>query len=269
MTGLLDYLAGETVLHRLHPLTKLFFAFALSASCFITQRPAVVAAVIMLILLLSLLAGGRTAAPKTDAAPNETVIKRTLHILRSLSKLAVLLFVIQALFIGDGVPVFSVWVITVTREGLIFSLLFALRLIAAALPLTLMFSVTRLSDLAAALTRTVGLPYKYAFVLTTALRFIPVFSTEMRGIIEAQLARGVDFETKNLVKKLRLLLPLCVPLLMSSVRRIDSAALSAELRGFHFRTRYSGWKRFAFGRADLAAFLLGALTVATAALVNG
>ncbi|MDR2521916.1 MAG: energy-coupling factor transporter transmembrane protein EcfT [Spirochaetaceae bacterium] len=262
MSGLLEYLSGGTVLHRLHPLTKLGCAFVLSASCFITRRPAVVAGIIVLNFVLALLSGGGTGA----AAGDETVAHRTLRILRPLVKLAVVLFVVQVLFVREGRAVFSAGGIVITREGLAFSLLFALRLVAATLPPSLVLSVTRPSDLAAALTRTLGLPYKYAFVLTTALRFIPVFSTEMRGIIEAQIARGVDFETKNIVKKLRLLLPLCVPLLMSSVRRVDSAALSAELRGFHFRTRYSGWKRFPFGRNDIAAILLAVLPLAVSFL---
>ena len=69
--------------------------------------------------------------------------------------------------------------------------------------------------------------------------------------MEAQTARGVEFDTKNFMKKLRLLLPLCVPLLISSVRKIDGAAISTELRGFHLRKRNSSYKKYDFGKMDV------------------
>jgi energy-coupling factor transport system permease protein len=84
----------------------------------------------------------------------------------------------------------------------------------------------------------------------------------MEAIMEAQIARGVDFDTKNFFKKIRLLLPLCVPLLVSSVRRIEEGAISAELRGFNFRTPSSGYKRYPLGwRDSLALLALAAIIV--------
>jgi energy-coupling factor transport system permease protein len=133
------------------------------------------------------------------------------------------------------------------------------------MPLTLMLSVTRMSDISNVLNRYPGIPYKYTFALTTAIRFIPLFSSEMEGIMEAQIARGVEFDTKNFFKKIRLILPLCVPLLISTVRKIEGGAISAELRGFNFRTRASGYKRYPFSAAD-AAFLLLCVLVITAAV---
>jgi energy-coupling factor transport system permease protein len=109
-------------------------------------------------------------------------------------------------------------------------------------------------------------PYKYAFVLTTAMRFIPLFSEEMAAIVEAQTARGVEFDTKNFVKKIRLLMPLCVPLLISSVRRIEVGAISAELRGFNLRNRASGYKRYAFGVSDALSIAACCAVVALCAM---
>ena len=121
-----------------------------------------------------------------------------------------------------------------------------------------------MSDISASLTRTFGIPYKYAFSLTTAMRFIPVFSAEMAGIIDAQMARGIEFDTKNFFKKIKLFLPLCAPLLITSVRKIEGGAISAELRGFNFRTRNSGWKQYPLRAADLAAFVFCGLLIAFA-----
>jgi energy-coupling factor transport system permease protein len=252
MTGFLDYVPGVSPLHRLHPLTKLILSVLLCAACFITERHLLILAVILLTLGLNVLAGSAG---------------RALGILFSLGKFALLLFAVQALFVRQGTPLLSLPLgIVITGQGLLFSLLFVLRLLAAALPLALMFSVTRMSDIANVLVRDLRIPYKYAFVLTTAMRFIPLFSQEMAGIMEAQIARGVEFDTRNFFKKVRLLLPLCVPLLISSVRKIEGGAISAELRGFNLRNRHSGYKRYSFTWRDGTAFLLGALLIAAAML---
>jgi energy-coupling factor transport system permease protein len=104
-------------------------------------------------------------------------------------------------------------------------------------------------------------------VLTTAIRFIPLFADEMAAIIDAQVARGVDFDTRNFFKKIKLLLPLCVPLLISSVRRVEGGAISAELRGFNFRNPRSGYKRYPFSSRDIVALLALAAVIAGAVLM--
>ena len=91
---------------------------------------------------------------------------------------------------------------------------------------------------------------------------------EMSGIMEAQTARGVEFDTKNAAKKLGMLLPLCVPLLISSVRRTGATATAAKARGFELRTRQSGYKRYSFGAVDLMGFLVSAALIAGAALIR-
>ncbi len=125
-----------------------------------------------------------------------------------------------------------------------FSLLFVLRMIAATLPLAVMLSVTQISDLSGMLVEKLRVPYKYVFALTTSMRFIPSFAAEPGDIMAAQTARGVDFDTRNIFRKIRLILPLCVPLLISSVARIDRGAISAELRGFSLRRRGASYKSY-------------------------
>ena len=67
-----------------------------------------------------------------------------------------------------------------------------------------------------------------------------MFMNDMKGIMEAQTARGVEFDAGGIVRKVRLMVPLCVPLLVSSVRKTNSAAIAAEVRGFNLRTAASG-----------------------------
>jgi energy-coupling factor transport system permease protein len=253
VTGLLDYVPGNSFLHRLNPLTKLILAFGLCASCFVTDSVFTVLGIMALDMALAGIGG---------------VFSRSLKTFLSLVKLSLLLFVVQVLFAGEGTVLLNLPLgFRVTGPGLRFSLLFVSRLIAATLPLTLMLSVTRMSDISNVLNRRLRIPYKYTFALTTAIRFIPLFAGEMEAIIEAQIARGVDFDTKNFFKKIRLLLPLCVPLLVSSVRRIEGSAISAELRGFNFRTPLSAYKHYPLRPGDYIALLALAAVIAGAALL--
>ena len=78
----------------------------------------------------------------------------------------------------------------------------------------------------------------------------------MNAIMEAQTARGVEYDTKNPFKKMQLMLPLCVPLLVSSVGKTDATALAAEERGFYLRTRESSFKRYPFAGTDYVVLVL-------------
>lgn len=190
---------------------------------------------------------------------------RALSLLRGLVVAGAFLFVLQVLFIRSGealmphVPVLSL----ATDQGVVTAGLVVLRLIDAALPLALMLSVTRLGGLANACVEVLHLPYRYAFTFTTALRFVPVFANEMSAIMEAQTARGVEFDTRNPFKKIRLMLPLCAPLLISSVARADACALAAEQRGFYLRTRESSFKLYPFAACDVSALALGVAIMVT------
>ena len=84
------------------------------------------------------------------------------------------------------------------------AVLVIMRLVACAVPLFLVMYVTQLADLANAFCKVLHVPYKYAFTFTSAVRFIPVFMNDMAGIMEAQTARGVEFDV-GLARKLRLM----------------------------------------------------------------
>ncbi|MDR1944338.1 MAG: energy-coupling factor transporter transmembrane protein EcfT [Synergistaceae bacterium] len=253
MSDILGYSPGESAFHKLNPLTKLVTSAELCAACFLTQSHLLIAGVVLLNLCLAASAGGA---------------RRSLETLLSFAKFSAFLFLLQVFFVRSGNVVLSLpFDVYVTDEGVSFSLLFVLRFMAATMPLALTLSATPVSDISNALVLYLRIPYKYAFALTTAIRFIPLFSEEMAAIMEAQTARGVQFDTKNFFKKIKLLLPLCVPLLISSVRKIESSAISAELRGFNLRTRLSGYKEYRFSVKDAAAAAICALPAALAFVI--
>lgn len=237
MVNVIDYVPGTTLLHRLNPVTKLAIAAAIIATTFLANTYP---------LLIGLLALTFALAAYTRTVP------RLVSLLKLLVPLAAIMFVLQSLLVRTGAPVLGF----ITDEGLVSASKMALRLLGIALPLVLMLSVTKLNDLANACVEVLHVPYQYAFTFTTALRFVPVFSQEMNAIMEAQTARGVEYDTPNPLKKLRLMLPLCIPLLISSVGKTDATALAAEQRGFYLRTRASAYKRYPLAGRDIAALAL-------------
>jgi energy-coupling factor transport system permease protein len=248
MEGLLDYAEGNTVLHRMNPLAKLVIAFAICVAAFLTENPIVLVGLLVLDALIGIIGG---------------IPRKTFSLISGLAKIGAFLFVLQVLFVRSGTPMF----LFITDDGLRVAFLVVMRLVDATLPLALVLNLTRMNDLTNALVKCAHLPYRYAFTLTTALKFIPVFATEMRSIMEAQMARGVEFDTKNPVHKIQLMLPLCVPLLVTSVQRSGQSALAAESRGFYLRTRASGSKNYPFRACDAAALCASVVTVAVAVML--
>lgn len=237
MLNVIDYVPGDTLLHRLNPVAKLALAAAIIAATFLSDGYAALVGLLVLTLALAAYAG---------------VFGRLARLLKLLVPVALIMLVLQLVFARSGTVLFAF----VTDEGLITGGKACLRLLGVALPLVLMLMVTKLTDLANACVEKLHVPYKYAFTFTTALRFVPVFSQEMNAIMEAQTARGVEYDTNNPFKKMQLMLPLCIPLLISSVSKTDATALAAEQRGFYLRTRESSYRRYPFSAADFAAFAL-------------
>lgn len=237
MLNVIDYAPGNTALHKLHPVAKVALAAAIIAATFLSSSYAMLVGLLAFTLAMGVYAG---------------VAGRLITLMKLLVPLALILFLLQVFFMHAGTPVLGF----ATDEGLITGSKACLRLLGVATPLLLMLMVTPLTDLANACVEKLHIPYRYAFTFTTALRFVPIFSQEMNAIMEAQTARGVEYDTKNPLKKLRLMLPLCVPLLLSSVGKTDATALAAEQRGFYLRTRESSYRRYPFTARDYAAFAL-------------
>jgi len=248
MRELFNYSVGDSVLHKMNPLTKILLAVSVCAAAFVSNNLLYLLFLLAFDLMIGLVAG---------------IFNKALSILKGLLKVSVFLFVLQVLFVRRGTPIF--WI--VTDEGVILAAKVVLRLMVACIPLALVLSVTRISDLANALVQVLHLPYKYAFMFTTSIRFIPEFMEEMSDIMEAQTARGIEFDTRSGLKKMGMILPLCVPLLISSVRRSDATAAAAEVRGFELRNVSSGYKKYPFYLRDLCCALLCAALIAGAILI--
>lgn len=243
MVNVIEYIPGDTVLHRLNPVAKLALAAGIIIATFCADTFPLLIALLVLTLAIGAYAGA---------------LRRLGSLLKLLVPLACIMFILQVFFVREGAVIAGF----ITRGGVIAAAKMALRLLGIALPLVLMLMVTKITDLANACVEILHVPYRYAFTFTTALRFVPVFSQEMNAIMEAQTARGVEYDTSNPFKKLKLMLPLCIPLLISSVGKTDATALAAEQRGFYLRSRNSAFKRYPLKGRDIAAFVVAVALVA-------
>lgn len=245
MVNVIDYVPGDTLLHRLNPVTKLAMAAAIIVATFLAGTYSMLVGLLVLTFALAAYAHA---------------VGKLVSLLKLLVPLALVMLLFQTAFVRDGETVL-LWM---TTDGLETGGKACLRLLGVALPLVLMLSVTKLGDLANACVEVLHVPYRYAFTFTTALRFVPIFGQEMNAIMEAQTARGVEYDTKNPLRKLRLMLPLCVPLLVTSVGKTDATALAAEQRGFYLRTRASSYKRYPLRWEDTIVLVLCVALIALA-----
>lgn len=250
MKGFLEYAPGNSFFHRLNPLTKLLISLMISIAAFIGESHLFMVALIALNLVIAAQAG---------------IFQRGIRMLSGLLKFSAFIFILQLLLVRRGNPLLRLPLgLVITDQGVSSAFLIVLRLIAGTLPLALMLSITQMSDLSNVLVAKCRVPYKYAFALTTAIRFIPIFTGEMAGIIEAQTSRGVEMDTRNIFKKIGLIFPLCVPLLITSVKKIEDSAISAEIRGFHLRNAASSYKQYRVTAGDMAVLAFTVLLVVLA-----
>ena len=238
MRKFLEYVPGDSLLHRMNPVAKFLGAIVFAIACFCTHELALLAAMLAAALGLAAVAG---------------MIGQTLGLMRGVAVFSAMLVIIQLLTVPTGTVLVSLPWGHIGSDGALVAVATVARLEAAAIPLFLTFYVTKISDLTNAAVKVLHVPYKYAFTFSSTVHFIPVFLNDMAGIMEAQTARGVDFDRGGIVHKVRLMVPLCVPLLAQSVRKTNSAAIAAEVRGFNLRTAASGYKEYPFAAMDYAA----------------
>lgn len=234
MKSFLEYVPGDSFLHVMNPVVKLLCAFVIAIACFVTTNPLVLACVLVLDVVL---------------AQQCRLMEQAWGLAKAVAGFSIILALIALLFTPQGDMLVALPWGYIGTQSVFNACMVVLRLVACAVPLFLVFYVTKLTDLSNALVENLGIPYKYAFVFMSCVRFIPVFMNDMAAIMEAQTARGVEFDG-GLVKRVRLMVPLCVPLLVSSVRKTNSSAIAAEVRGFYLRGRDSAFKHYAVGGFD-------------------
>jgi energy-coupling factor transport system permease protein len=214
----LSYQKGKTIIHCLYPLTKLCWLVLGSIFTFLLTDGYLLLIVCSVFLIILL------------------VINRNIWKIRGFRLVIVTGLILFALYLifeksGSIVINFGVPILTITLDGLNTGLRFSGRFFSIVFLSYIFILTTDPNQLAYSLMR-VGLPYRYGFMLVTALRLAPVLEKEAQTIYRAQLVRGVQYDRKHFKKFFLLMQQFLTPLLISALRRADKLVFSMEGRGF-------------------------------------
>lgn len=247
-----QYLPGESFTHKLDPRTKIIISILFIVSLFVINK---FPGYILVVAFLG-------AVIINAKVPLRFIFKGLKPIL-----FLVVLTAILNIFMVKGTAdnlLFKIGFLEIYIDGLRTAAFMALRLIFLIIGtsiLTLTTSPIELTDGIERLLRPIGkeLAHELAMMMTIALRFIPTLTEETDKIMKAQKARGADFETGNIVQKAKSLIPLLVPLFISSFRRADELAMAMEARCYRGGTGRTRMKELKFNQRDIIAFAIFAI----------
>lgn len=245
-----QYFPGESVVHRLDPRTKLLLLIGYIVALFMAESW------ISYGLVFAFLA--------VTIAISHIPLK---SIVRGMKPLVVILLftaVLNLFFTGGETELVEFWGITITMEGVlraIFMVLRILLLVTCTFMLTYTTSPIALTDGLESLLgplKKIKVPvHELSMMMCIALRFVPTLIEETDKIMCAQKARGADFENGNLLRRVKALVPILVPLFISSFRRADELATAMECRCYHGGEGRTKMKLLRYKRRDFLAFALG------------
>ncbi|WP_324822282.1 energy-coupling factor transporter transmembrane component T [Sinanaerobacter sp. ZZT-01] len=243
-----QYYPGNSWIHRLDPRVKIISTFAFLISLFMVND--FIGFAIAGLFLAACIAISRV--------PLSFITKGLKPIF-----LIILFTFIVNLFMTRGTVLLSLGFFTITKEGLYNALFMALRLILLIMGSSILTLATKPISLTDGIERLLspfqrfGMPaHELAMMMTIALRFIPTLLEETDKIMKAQMARGADFESGNLMQRAKALIPLLVPLFISAFRIALDLAMAMEARcyrGGDCRTRMNG---MCLQKRDAAAFFV-------------
>lgn len=168
---------------------------------------------------------------------------------------------------GEGDPLLSWWIITVYAEGVQTSLFMVIRIVCLIVGMSLLTYTTSPIVLTDAIEnlmsplKVVKFPvHELAMMMTIALRFIPTLVEETDKIMMAQKARGANLDTGGLVKKAKALVPILIPLFISSFKRANELATAMECRCYRGGEGRTKLRRMKLTALDIMVFMLVAVT---------
>ncbi len=243
-----QYYPEQSVIHRLDARTKILGTLLYIIEIFLVNS---FAGFGLVILALGVLIG-------ISKVPVRFIFKG----LKAVVFIILLTFVLN-LFMFDGTVLWHWKFLTITYEGLYRSCFMALRLILLIIGTSMLTLTTKPMELTDGLEKLLkpfnrfGLPsHEIALMMSIALRFIPTLLEETDKIMKAQQARGADFESGNLIQRVKNMIPILIPLFVGSFRIAQDLALAMEARCYHGGVGRTRMKEIVFSRRDGVAGVL-------------
>lgn len=242
-----QYYQTESVIHRLDPRVKLGGTLLYIVSLFLFRN---FLGYLIAIAFLALVIG-------LSHVPFRFMVRGMRAILFLL-----LITVGFNLFLTPGEELFSLWKLTVTVEGVRMAVTMAVRLtvlIVGSSVMTLTTTPNNLTDGMEKMMRPLSVfrvpVHEVAMIMSIALRFIPILLEETDKIMKAQIARGADFESGNLLRRAKAMVPLLVPLFISAFRRANDLAMAMEARCYRGGEGRTKMKPLVYRRRDWMGYL--------------
>lgn len=243
-----QYYPAKSILHRLDPRVKLFGTLVYIISLFLFKG-------IFAFLLAALFLA---AMIKISKVPFGFIVKGLKAIV-----FLMLLAGIFNLFLTPGKELIHIWVFRITYEGVSSAVLMVVRLIFLMIGTSLMTLTTTPNQLTDGLEKSlmpfskIKVPvHEIAMMMSIALRFIPILLDETDKIMKAQMARGADFESGNLMQKAKSMIPLLVPLFVSAFRRANDLAMAMEARCYRGGEGRTKMKPLTYQKIDKLSYLV-------------
>lgn len=237
-----QYYNTDSVLHRLDPRVKLMGTLLFLLSLFLNKS--ILAYAFITIFLVVVI--------KLSKVPFGFMVKGLKAILFLL-----LITVPMNLFLTQGEPLWQWGIIKISVEGIEMAAYTVIRLIYLIIGSSLMTLTTTPNHLTDGLEKGLGFlkvmkvpVHEIAMMMSIALRFIPILTEETDKIMKAQMARGADFESGNLWKRMKSMVPLLVPLFISAFRRANDLAMAMESRCYRGGKGRTKMKPLKYGRND-------------------
>ena len=252
-----QYFPGFSPIHKLDPRTKIILASLFIVAVFLAVNPAgfvLISIVCFTIMLIS------------------RISFRVM--LKSIKPIFIILIFTAVINIfmtgGEGAPLVDFWVITIYKEGIIRAFLMAYRVVLLILGTSVLLTYTTspialtdgLESLLSPL-KAIKLPvHVFAMMMSIALRFIPTLIEETEKIMNAQKSRGADFSSGGLVKRIKSLIPILIPLFVSSFKRAEELATAMECRCYRGDKHRTKLVKLTFKPRDFIFLLLFAIFIA-------
>ncbi len=246
-----QYYPADSYIHRLDPRTKITVTFLYMISIFLIRDIwGYLAAFIFLAFMI-----------RISHVPVKFMV-------RGLKGIFIILIftAIFNVFFTPGEVLFSIWKLSITREGIRVAVRMVIRLVFLIMGSSIMTLTTTPNNLTDGLEKIFRplkrfkLPvHEIAMMMSIALGFIPILVEELDKIMKAQSARGADFENGRLSVRIKTMIPVLVPLFVSAFRHAGDLATAMEARCYHGGDGRTRMKPLRYGKQDYAAYTVAVL----------
>ena len=244
-----QYYPAKSMIHRLDPRVKLVCTLLYLVSLFMFRS---LSGYLIATLFLA-------AVIRISRVPFSFIVRG----LKPIVMLLMITVLFNLFLTMNGEILFHAWIFTVTEGGLVTAVYMAVRLIYLIIGSSLMTFTTTPNELTDGIEallhplNKIHVPvHEVAMMMSIALRFIPILLEETDKIMKAQIARGADFESGNIIQRAKSMIPLLVPLFVSAFRRANDLAMAMEARCYRGGEGRTKMKPLRYKYRDYAAYIV-------------